>query len=415
MHVRPLPSTHGVGMTSEELLPPEIGRGFHYEKVGRHHNYYATPLGWRWPEGEFNPPTRVIDGFSPNLNKDLHVGHLRNLAVAKSLKSFLYPPTSRFVALFGASLGVKKKALEGLEYWLNFVEYTPERYFDLLMPFDVIETREPTPEEVESGKIKLEADYEIPGIWDGPDGPLVVVRADGRPLYAYYDLVFAREVGPTHYITGAEQREHFASLGLGDKHLVLGLVCGQDGKKIKSRSGDALSAVDAIDLVASKLDPTDEPKKVAWNVLAWNFLQCKRDQNIKFDPNVWTRPDSPGMYITYTYARCLSALSKTQFAGKNRNICRRTLEDSGLLEEQVDVELAALSSQLYYWHEMASQKLDPSPIAHYAHDLARKMGNLYHKESIVGGRESFILAMQYANETLSLAMHDLGMFTITRV
>lgn len=147
----------------------------------------------------------------------------------------------------------------------------------------------------------------LPQVWDGPHGPVPVVRADGRPLYAYHDLVFAKEVAPTYYVTGQEQREHFKALGLEKHHLPMGLVLGPDGKKLKSRDGTALPAVEAIGLVEANLNDTANKTKLAWNILAWNFLHVTRPQDVKFEVEKWTRPEAPGMHITYTHARIAKA------------------------------------------------------------------------------------------------------------
>jgi arginyl-tRNA synthetase len=133
-------------------------------------------------------------------------------------------------------------------------------------------------------------------------------------LYAFHDLAFAKLVGPTHYITGAEQKEHFASLGLGDKHLPMGLVLGSDGKKLKSRASkegvpaDSPKAEAIMEEVMENLeDSCPDKRKLAWNVLAWNFLTVARTQNVKYNPADWTKADAPGLYITYTFARVKKA------------------------------------------------------------------------------------------------------------
>jgi arginyl-tRNA synthetase len=67
--------------------------------------------------------------------------------------------------------------------------------------------------------------------------PCVIRRSDGTPTYAYHDLAFAKMVSPDFYVTGMEQKEHFHTLGLGQKHLPMGLVLDSaTGKKLKSRN-----------------------------------------------------------------------------------------------------------------------------------------------------------------------------------
>ena len=119
----PMPAKFGCGITS---LKPASFDGFRYEKVGRYHNYHCTPENWHWPIEYHDDKAYIIDGFSPNLNKQLHVGHLRNLALAASLQRFI---PARFVALLGASLGIKKAALESWKLWTDFLQYTPQIFY----------------------------------------------------------------------------------------------------------------------------------------------------------------------------------------------------------------------------------------------------------------------------------------------
>ena len=322
--IRPIPVGYGVGFCSQEQLP-EFATKYREEQVGRFWNYYVTEDCQEWPEEIGQAGPFIIDGFSPNLNKSLHVGHLRQLALAKSLQAILsqtVKPSRRlseqstFVALLGASQGVFKYAVDELNHWFDFVEYHPTLHYDVLMPRD----QEIVPRYKKNMPINsvfpmtdfngnpfptVEESCEV---WDGPNGPVVVVRSDGRPLYAFQDIAFAKTVGPTHYITGVEQKEHFQNLGLENKHLPMGLVLGEDGKKMKSRTGDSVTAKEVLQQIITQFELTPDPERLAWNVLAWNFLHVSRSQNVKFSPKEWTKPESPGMYITYTYARLKSAL-----------------------------------------------------------------------------------------------------------
>src|SRR5437588_768930 len=62
-------------------LPP----GYHHELKAGFHNYHFTAAHFQLPP--FPAPhaeTVVLEGFAPNLNKHLHVGHLKNLALANA-------------------------------------------------------------------------------------------------------------------------------------------------------------------------------------------------------------------------------------------------------------------------------------------------------------------------------------------
>ena len=406
--IRPLPAKFGVGFMTPEKLEDEIQmpwhpplrvKGYRYEQVGRYHNYHFTPDSWCWPVvnyGDGLSLSYVIDGFSPNLNKQLHVGHLRNLAIAASLKRFLPMMSARFVAMLGASLGVKKAALEDWKFWTGIVQYDPKIFYDITLPDDVVPLRHEERTDPE--------DYEQPYYWDGPNGPVIVKRSDGKPLYTYHDLAFAAEAGPTHYITGHEQREHFDSLGLGDKHLPMGLVLGADNKKLKSRTGDAMLAREALELVMEKLEGSFENRQsLAWNILAWNLLQTARETNVKFEVERWVTADAPGMYISYAYARVVSALKKAN--------CEWCVGDF----KKIDIQLLGVSEYFHYYENRAIEAFDPAPLAHYAHELARVLTSAYSKEKIDGGRTAFQWAMNHAVKVLGKTMEKLTMFPLAHV
>ena len=86
MKIEPMPLHGGVGYgfcSREEI--PGLQPGYNLVKHGPFYNYHFTPDNYQWPERIPAQPQFKIDGFSPNLNKKLHIGHLRNLVVASSL------------------------------------------------------------------------------------------------------------------------------------------------------------------------------------------------------------------------------------------------------------------------------------------------------------------------------------------
>lgn len=401
--IQPIPATHGVGFCSYKPLDNFIG--YRYEVTGRFHNYHFTKENYQWPEDKYRPPYLVFDAFSPNLNKFLHVGHLRNLAIAKSLSKIF--DNSLFVSLFGASLGINFDAWANTRNWMEFVGYHPVPFQDIHL------IREDQIDEMlkQLGSTPGTGDYLGCDIYNGKIGPVVLRRSadeEGKKkvTYAFYDLVFSQQTSPDHYLTGAEQKEHFDNLSLGHKHLPMGLVLDAvTGKKIKSRTGDSLKADEAILMVMDKLEETPEPKKLAWNILCWNFLHISRNQNIRFDIDEWTKSDSPGMYVSYTMARISSALENVVLP---KVIQAKDFED-------LDIELIGVANYLDYYTQRAIKQVDPSPLAKFAHDLARKLGNAYHSEKINGGRPNFQYAVNYGLEKLKACCTLLGMFPLSKV
>jgi arginyl-tRNA synthetase len=391
--ISPLPDNQGVGFTSYEPYPETKHK---YVLDGRYHNYFVTVDSWKWPEKETKFQPAVIDAFSPNVNKDLHVGHLRNLVLARSFLG-LYP-TTKYVAMLGYSLGEKDGARKNLDEWFDFVGYHPAIYRDIDLELD------------DSELIPGEGEYAGCMVWKGPKGPVLMKRSmshetrPGEKTYAYHDLAFSKIANPFLVLTGAEQKSHFDELGLGERHIAMGLVLDpKTGQKMKSRDGNALSAQDALQLVIDSLDKTSKPKELAWNILVYNFLVVGREQNVKFSIKHWITPKSPGMYISYTAARINKALNKAGYNASSKD----------LLEK--DVQLMGYSEYFHYFLDISRRRVDPSSLANFAYYLAKRLTQAYNDEKIVNGREGFIFAVKYAYDILVNIMNILGMFVLDEV
>jgi len=389
--IKPIPPDIGVGFSAFQDPSEYADQGYRQETVGRYVNFHFTLQHWAWPVAVKNDQPYVIDGFSPNLNKELHIGHLRNLIVATSLSRLF--PQAKMVAMLGAAVGVEPYALGMLDEFYQRAGYLPDLYYDNKLP--------PFEDTVDG-----EGEQAGCKVWQGPKGPVIVTRSDGRHTYAYHDLSFAKLVSPTHYVTGAEQKDHFESLGFGHKHLPMGLVLGADGKKVSSRNGGAmslreavLSVADALQTVKSGYNP--DTIDLAWNVVAWNFLKNNRAKNAIFNPEQWTQIDSPGMYISYTYARTDSALG--DYVG-----------DASYLTE-ADLPLLGVCSYSDYYIGRAVELMDASPVANYTLELAQAITKAYHAEKIQGGRPGLAFAMRHAHDTLGKCMNILGMKQLKRV
>jgi len=371
-------------------LPP----GYHYELKNGFHNYHFTPANFKLPPLKTAPPSlTILEGFAPNLNKKLHIGHLKNLAIANALARILHP--CKPVAMLGASLGILPGALEELQEWFNFVGYQPSVLLDSQLPHGVVPTS--------AGTGKFAGCL----IYEGPLGPVVVVKASGQPTYAYHDLAYAQIVKPDLYITGSEQKEHFAALGLADKHLPMGLVLGADGKKMSSSTGEAPLATEAFALVLAKLDATPEPKKLAWNILAYTFLLSSVSSNTKFDPVQMTNAQAPGMYVTYTLARTYSALAKANVVFDNDKPPPQLTD--------CDVELLGKAAYAEYYEQKAVQANDPAPLATYLLTLAKHIAKVYAKQSIKAGSAGYQFAVSQAFCALKNGMVKLGLFPLHEV
>lgn len=297
--------------------------------------------------------------------------------------------------MLGASLGIMPGALEDPHALFDFVDYQPQMCFDTDLAENLVTTMPGTGE------------YAGCQVWNGPLGPVVVIKANCQPTYAYHDLAYAQTVKPDYYITGCEQREHFAALGLADKHLPMGLVLGPDGKKIKSSDGNPLLAGEAFDLVIEQLDPTPEPKKLAWNILVYSFLQASMPSNNKFDPVQMTKPTAPGMYLTYTLAKIYSALAKGGIPF-DADEPPPNLTDG-------DVHLLGLAAYSNFYLHNAVDAKDPAPLANYLLTLAKGLAKVYALQSIKDGSAGFQFAVSQAYQALEQGMVKIGLFPLHEV
>jgi hypothetical protein len=79
--------------------------------------------------------------------------------------------------MLGAALGVLPGASEELQALFDFVGYHPHVYLDTSLPKGIVPSVPGTGE------------YAGCQVWQGPLGPVVLVKVDGKPTYAYHDLV----------------------------------------------------------------------------------------------------------------------------------------------------------------------------------------------------------------------------------
>lgn len=401
--IRPMPFKFGVGFTaSTDDFVDKNFENYSYEKIGDHNNFHVTKNDWKFPDIVVSSKKYLIDGFSPNLNKSLHVGHLRNLAIANSLFKILKTKHDvQFVAMLGASLGEKDNSMNELKKWMELLDYNPKIYLDIDLKLNSTKTKICNDEQ---------SRYFGCEVWEGPIGDVIVKNIDGKPLYAYHDLCFLENVCPTHYITGSEQNEHFQSLGLESKHLPMGLVLGTDGKKLKSRSNDSPLALEIIDEIKLNLNSKDLDEaildKIAWNILCWNFLKVSRNKNVKFDLKDWVNTSQGGMYITYTYARTVSAgIIPESMLGDPM--------DGDWLDE--DIKILGYSEYYNFYLQESIEKLDPCPVANFCFELAKMITKAYEREQIKNGRKNFLKSLSHATFRLKQCMLQLGMFCLEKV
>lgn len=240
-----------------------------------------------------------VDGFSPNLNKHLHIGHLSNLIYAKAFQNMKIG--QKYIAVLGDTLQgevSKDAAMNALSKLTQVVGYNVDKVFyasDLkLSDFSQLKDGEGT--------------YQKTKIFEVGNEKIVLIKSDGSTSYFYQDVAVCQILNaPTLYLTGFEQNNHFATLKKlypHIDHIGLGLVL-LNGKKMSSSEGNVIYLQEILDQM---LPLFNNDMKLTWNILSGMILKTDPSSVKNIDTTVVKNPKvSPGLYVSYTMAKMNSA------------------------------------------------------------------------------------------------------------
>jgi arginyl-tRNA synthetase len=286
--------------------------GFEIEEKDKYTNLLFTD---RTTSATFNftPRFSYLDGFSPNLNKELHVGHFMNLVYAKAFSSMNV--AEHTVAIYNDTFpdtNYEHENYKSFGYKPNLVFYASKIRL---------------PEEWNWIMVDGKGDYAGTKCFVYDDNYQVGIRSNGETTYVYQDVALSYILGKrTLYLTGAEQKEHFEFLDkVADRsdygmskihHLPLGLIT-LNGKKMSSRLGNTVMMKDLIaslheNIKVSNADLTnDELDKIAYNAFAGSILKSnpKSSKNVNEDI-LCDLKQSQGLYMSYCLVR-LNSMMKT--------------------------------------------------------------------------------------------------------
>ena len=332
----------------------------------------------------FNQPNKYdyIDGFSPNLNKHLHVGHFSNLVLANAFQKL--GVGNKFIAIFGDTLeGLVKKddALKSyFEYCKNFNYKVDEVFFASEMKL-----------QNEDLLIDGEGTYEGSKIFDLGDEKLVGIKSSGSTSYFYQDVALASKLkSSTLYLTGTEQDNHFKSLKklfTTTNHVGLGLVQ-LDGKKMSSSEGNVIYMTDFIN---SLLPLFNNDMKLVYNIIAGQILKSVPTSSKSIDTKLIGNPKlSLGLYLSYTMAHIKS--------------CGVTVQD----KEDF------YSKQLEFAELKAKSNLSPNllfdALINHCKNINKLYENLYIKDNEVNKKIFSDLLTD-----LHIGMKKIGLFPVDKV
>ncbi len=322
-----------------------------------------------------------VDGFSPNLNKHLHVGHLSNLVIANAFQKL--GVGKKFIAILGDTLngGVKKedalnsyyKICEDFEYKVDKIFYASNM-------------------KIQNESILKDGEKEYLGskIFDLGDEKIVAIKSNGTTSYFYQDVALAEYLNDhTLYLTGLEQDNHFNALKkIHNKtdHIGLGLVS-LNGKKMSSSEGNIIFLDDFI----NDLMKTFNNIKLVYNIIAGQILKSSISTNKSIDTKLIGNPKlSLGLYLSYTMAHIKS--------------CGVSIQDNNFYYSK-ELQFAELKSK----YNLAPNILFEALVNH-----CKNINKLYEKLYIKNNEENIKIFSDLISD-LQLGMSKLGMFSIDKV
>lgn len=322
-----------------------------------------------------------MDGFSPNLNKKLHIGHFSNLVIGKAFKSLGI--CNKTVSIYGDTLDGKVKKEDAI---LALTKYQTD--------FNFLTDKSLMASEVKyGGELLQDGDGEYSGtkVFKVGEEKVVGIKSNGQTSYFYQDVCLAEMLNaPTLYLTGKEQCNHFELLNIlfpNNNHIGLGLVK-VSGKKMGSRLGNVILIEEFIDLVS---DTFAGDIQLIYNVFAGFILKSNPEVDKGINLDIISNPkNSAGLYLSYTMAR---------------------LKSAGCEFKDID---KFESSELEFSLLKAKVNLKPNILFEVLINHAKDINTLYLNHKIIGNEENKIMFENKLSD-LIFGAKSLGLFTINKI
>lgn len=286
---------------------------------------------------------------------------------------------------------------------------------------------------------------------EGKPLPLIVKKSDGGYNYAATDLAAIRyrvqveKAQRVIYPVGAEQSNHFAQIfQVGRKvgwitddiefvHAPFGLVLGEDGSKLKTRSGEAVRLQELLDeaivrfraYLEAKIqeegrEETEEFKahvaKVAGiSAVKYADLSQNRTSNYVFSyDKLLATLGNTAPYLLYAYARIQSISRKGEIDFKHLGADAKIL-----LQEETELTLAKHLLQLNEVLGAVEKDLLPNRLCQYLYELSQKFNQFFEQCPVLWSEEpvrtSRLLLCDLTAQTLKLGLSLLGIPVLERM
>ncbi|MDJ0659818.1 MAG: arginine--tRNA ligase [Crocosphaera sp.] len=281
--------------------------------------------------------------------------------------------------------------------------------------------------------------------------PLIVQKSDGGYNYATTDLAALRyrikedEAKRIIYVTDAGQSNHFAQVfQVANKanflpeaveviHVPFGLVKGEDGKKLKTRSGETIKLKDLLDEAVNyarkdlenRLQTEDRKESeefinhvsetVGISAVKYADLSQNRISDYIFSyDKMLTLQGNTAPYMLYAYARI-------QSISREGNIDYENLGDNIeiILKEDTEIELGKYLLQLSETIKEVEKTLLPNRLCDYLYELSKKFNRFYENCPVLKSEETLktsrLLLCDLTARTLKLGLSLLGISVLERM
>ncbi len=284
---------------------------------------------------------------------------------------------------------------------------------------------------------------------EGQPLPLIVQKSDGGFNYATTDLAALRyritedKAQRIIYVTDSGQSDHFAQVfQVAQKanwipetveitHVPFGLVQGEDGKKLKTRSGDTVRLRDLLDESVDRFgaildariaeeDRTELPEfktnvatVAGLSAVKYADLSQNRTSNYVFSyDKMLADRGNTAPYLIYAYAR-------VQSISRKGNIDFSTLTSTLQIREDAELMLAKHLLQLEEAIAAVGTELLPNRLCLYLFELSQKFNTFYDACPVLKAegdvKESRLILCDLTARSLKLGLGLLGIQTLDRM
>ncbi|MCC3564211.1 MULTISPECIES: arginine--tRNA ligase [unclassified Microcoleus] len=286
---------------------------------------------------------------------------------------------------------------------------------------------------------------------EGEPLPLIVQKTDGGYNYATTDLAAVRyriqndKAKRIIYVTDSGQSNHFAQVfAVARKanwipedveivHIPFGLVCGEDGKRLKTRSGDAVRLQDLLDeaivrtradlekrLAAEERQETEEfianvSHIVGLSAVKYADLSQNRASNYVFSyDKMLALQGNTAPYMLYAYVRVQGIRRKGEINFDNLDASAKVI-----LESDAELVLAKHLLQLNEVVNAVGGDLLPNRICQYLFELSQKFNQFFEQCPVLKAEEplrtSRLILCDLTARTLKLGLGLLGIQVLERM